>query len=45
MVDNLSPRQLEQANAFWEITEEQGKWGQGARAEGAHYFDGAVNPL
>jgi hypothetical protein len=45
MVDNLSPRQLEQANAFWEISEEQGKWGQGARAEGAHYFDGADNPF
>ena len=45
MASELSPRQLEQANAYWEITEEQGKWGRGAKSEGAHYFDGADNPF
>ena len=42
---NLSNRQLDQAQAYYQIAEDHGKWGQGHRSEGAHYFDGEDNPF
>ena len=42
---NLSNRQLEQVQAYYEISNEYGQWKQGRGSEGAHYFGGENNPF
>lgn len=42
---NLSRREMEQAQAYWDIVGDFGKWNQGPFADGAHYFLGTDNPF
>ena len=42
---NLSSRERERAQAYWDIAEGYGKWTQGPLADGAHYFGGEDNPF
>jgi len=42
---NLSSREMELAQAYWDISEGFGQWNQGPLAGGAHYFQGEDNPF
>tara|TARA_Y100000296_G_C5102398_1_gene220684 strand:+ start:422 stop:688 length:267 start_codon:yes stop_codon:yes gene_type:complete len=44
-MQNLNNRQRLQAEGYYEVTQQHGKWGQGPRANGAHYFDEDENPF
>ena len=42
---NLSEREMDQVQAYYDIAGIYGKWDQGPLAEGSHYFDGQDNPF
>ena len=42
---NLSNREMEQVQAYYDIADAYGSWNQGPLGEGAHYFDGGDNPF
>ena len=41
----LSTREMELAQAYWDIAEGYGQWDQGPVSDGAHYFGGEDNPF
>jgi len=42
---NLSDREMDQVQAFYDIARAYGPWNQGPHGEGAHYFDEDNNPF
>ena len=42
---NLSSREMDQAQAYYEIAAHYGLWHQGLESGGAHYFQGEDNPF
>ena len=42
---NLGSREMDQAQAYYEIAAHYGLWNQGPLSDGAHYFGGEDNPF
>ena len=42
---NLANREMDQAQAYYEIAARYGLWNQGPLSNGAHYFGGEDNPF
>ena len=42
---DLSGREWEQAQAYYEIVSRYGQWNQGPLSDGSHYFEGEENPF
>ena len=42
---NLANREMDQAQAYYELAAHYGLWNQGPFSDGAHYFGGEDNPF